>query len=65
MPDPTATVTTMLAAAGIDVGDDLDEIVAGYADQRASADKLYGVEGLADVAPLLAFSLTPYAPAAS
>jgi hypothetical protein len=64
MPDTTTTVTTLLAAAGIDVGDDLDTIVAAYPAQRASADLLYQVEGLADVAPLLAFSLTSYAPTA-
>ena len=64
MPDTTTTVTALLAAAGIDVGDDLDTIVAGYPAQRASADLLYEVEGLANVAPVLAFSLTPYAPTA-
>jgi hypothetical protein len=63
VPD-TTTVTALLAASGIDVGDDLDAVVEAYPAQRASADLLYTVEGLADVAPLLAFSLAPYAPTA-
>jgi hypothetical protein len=64
MCDPTSTVTTLLDAAGIDVGDDLDAIVATYIGQREAADLLYTVGDLADVAPLLAFSLARYAPGA-
>jgi hypothetical protein len=62
VPDTATTVTALLAAAGISPdADEVDTLIAGYPAQRASADLLYTVGGLADVAPLLAFSLVPYA----
>jgi hypothetical protein len=64
VPDTATTVTTMLAAAGIAPGpDDVEAIIAGYPAYRAGADALFAVDGLADVAPLTAFSLAPLAPA--
>jgi hypothetical protein len=62
VPDSATTVTSLLAASGISPDpDEVETLIAGYPAQRARADLLYAVEGLADVAPLLAFSLVPHA----
>jgi hypothetical protein len=62
MSDTATTVTSLLAAAGISPdADEVDALIESYPAQRASADLLHTVDGMADVAPVLAFSLVPFA----